>query len=628
MDCMKLGCKADVFHMEGQSWLCTSGLPSDVCIEVGEMSFHLHKFPLSSRSQLLEKLIQEFSASQENEEETKCVLSLHDLPGGATSLLLIAKFCYGVKFEITAAEVVSLRCGAEYLQMTEDYGEGNLILVTEVFLDNVLRSWVDTIKALETCEAVLPLSEELHIISRCIDSLATKACAGPTLSSLPMSCLSAAQSPTAPWNGIHSTSKPCPKTEDCWYKDVATLELPLFKRLVLAVGYKGMTSDRIAGSIMFYATRYLPLNGRQSSFPQRNPGSRIPIMSDADQRTLIEEIIRLLPNQMGATPTNFLLRLLRTSMILQASPTSRETLERRIGAQLDEAVLQDLLIPNTGYSVETLYDIECVQRIVSHFLFVNREDHDSNFNSVVEEDQLADSYHSLTPMTMVANLLDKYLAEVAPDVNLKLDKFLLLAATIPDYARPTDDGIYRAIDIYLKAHPWLTDSEREQLCRLMNCQKLSLEASSHAAQNQRLPLRVIIQVLFYEQLRLRTSVAGWFFVSDNLENSQNLSGSIGQTEDRAIPVNSKRGQISTLNDMQERVSGLEKECENMKHEIEKLVKTKGSWSNFRKRFGLRFKSKSFDFKSTMLPCNGEALQPSSKAVLDKKQDHDQSKLAN
>ncbi|KAL0402278.1 UNVERIFIED_CONTAM: BTB/POZ domain-containing protein [Sesamum latifolium] len=454
MACMKLGCKADVFHLEGQSWLCNSGLPSDVCIEVGEMSFHLHKFPLSSRSQLLEKLVQEFSASQESEEETKCVLSLHDLPGGATSLLLIAKFCYGVKFELTAAEVVSLRCAAEYLQMSEDYGEGNLISVTERFLDNVLRNWVDTIKALETCEAVLPLSEELHIISRCIDSLATKACADLTLSSLPMSCQSAVQSPTATalWNGIHSTSKPCPKTEDWWYEDVAILEFPLFKRLALAVGSKGMTSDRIARLVMFYAKRYLPLNGRQSSFPQRNPGSRIPVMCDADQRTLIEEIIRLLPYQKGATPTNFLLRLLRTSMILQASRSSRETLERRIGAQLDEAVLQDLLIPNTGYSVESLYDIECVQRIVNHFLFVDREDNDSNFNSVVEEDQLADSSHSLTPMTMVANLLDNYLAEVAPDVNLKLDKFLLLAATIPDYTRPTDDGIYRAIDIYLKVY--------------------------------------------------------------------------------------------------------------------------------------------------------------------------------
>ncbi|KAK6136175.1 hypothetical protein DH2020_030066 [Rehmannia glutinosa] len=545
--------------------MCTTGLPSDVCIIVEEISFHLHKFPLSSRSQLLEKLIQGASISQTGEEEKKCALSLYDIPGGAKCFLLIAKFCYGVKIEITAADVVSLRCAAEYLQMTEDYGEGNLISQTVNFFDEVLESWLDTVKALQTCEAVLPLSEELHIISRCIDSLATKACSDPTLFN-------------ALWNGIHSTAKTGPQTEDWWYDDVAILKLPLFKRLILAVGSKGMMVERIAGAVMFYAKRYLPLNGRQS----RNLKSAVPVLSDEDQRALIEEIITLLPNQKGAMPTNFLLRILRTSMILHASSSCREILERRIGAQLDQAVLQDLLIPNTGYSVETLYDIDCVQRIVNHFMFVDQEDGDSDFG----ESQLVEGSHSFTPITTVANLLDDYLAEVAPDVNLKFEKFVLLAAAIPDYARPF---IANSIFFLPQAHPWLTDSEREQLCRLMNCQKFSLEASTHAAQNERLPLRVIVQVLFFEQLRLRTSVAG--------------------------------GQIITFDDMRERMYELEKECKNMKHDMEKLVKTKRiSWNNFYKRFGMKFGAKSFDLKSVLLACNGDALQPSRKAVLNRKHD--------
>ncbi|KAM0065328.1 putative NPH3 domain-containing protein [Helianthus debilis subsp. tardiflorus] len=70
---------------------------------------------------------------------------------------------------------------------------------------------------------------------------------------------------------------------------------------------------------------------------------------------------------------------------------------------------------------------------------------------------------------MVANLVDNYLAEVASDVNLKLEKFQSLAATVPDYARPRDDGIYHAVDIYLKAHPWLTDLDRELIVRLLDC---------------------------------------------------------------------------------------------------------------------------------------------------------------
>nr|KAJ0193186.1 hypothetical protein LSAT_V11C800422660 [Lactuca sativa] len=94
---------------------------------------------------------------------------------------------------------------------------------------------------------------------------------------------------------------------------------------------------------------------------------------------------------------------------------------------------------------------------------------------------------------MVANLIDNYLAEVASDVNLKLKKFQSLVATVTDFARSIDEGIYRAIDIYLKAHPWLIDSNWELLCRLMAYQKLSLEASTHAAQNERLLLRFIVQ---------------------------------------------------------------------------------------------------------------------------------------
>lgn len=141
----------------------------------------------------------------------------------------------------------------------------------------------------------------------------------------------------------------------------------------------------------------------------------------------------------------------------------------------------------------------------------------------------------------------------------------------------------------VQAHPWLSDSEREQLCRLMNCQKLSLEASTHAAQNERLPLRVIVQVLFFEQLRLRTSISGWFFVSDNLENSQNPNGNLGLPNSRPINSAAQEGEEGKK-DVKERVSELERECLGMKMELEKLVKTKKGWSILPKKLGFRRKS--------------------------------------
>ncbi|RID46834.1 hypothetical protein BRARA_I03474 [Brassica rapa] len=66
--------------------------------------------------------------------------------------------------------------------------------------------------------------------------------------------------------------------------------------------------------------------------------------------------------------------------------------------------------------------------------------------------------------------------------------------------------MYRDVDIYLKAHPNMSDVERKKVCSLMDCQKLSREACAHAAQNDRLPVQTIVQVLYYEQQRLRGEV--------------------------------------------------------------------------------------------------------------------------
>lgn len=124
-------------------------------------------------------MISEYQAPQEDGGGGggMCTLQLDDIPGGAKAFELAARFCYDVKIELNAHNVVCLRCAAEYLRMTDDYAEGNLITQAESFLADVLANWKDSIKALETCEGVLPTAEDLHIVSRCITALASKACA-------------------------------------------------------------------------------------------------------------------------------------------------------------------------------------------------------------------------------------------------------------------------------------------------------------------------------------------------------------------------------------------------------------------------------------------------------------------
>ncbi|KAI4970297.1 hypothetical protein ZWY2020_001211 [Hordeum vulgare] len=70
-------------------------------------------------------------------------------------------------------------------------GEGNLAGNAEAFfIRDVLGSWGDTVRALQACDdgddGVPQHAEDLLLAPRCIESLAAKACADPTLFGCPM----------------------------------------------------------------------------------------------------------------------------------------------------------------------------------------------------------------------------------------------------------------------------------------------------------------------------------------------------------------------------------------------------------------------------------------------------------
>lgn len=414
------------------------------------MTFYFIQFPLISRSALLAKLI----GDNPDEDAPVCSVHLNDIPGGCKAFELIAKFCYSIKLELTSHNVISLRCASDYLQMTDDYGEENLITQTETFLQQVFTTWSDTMDALESCEEVLSDAEDLNLISRCIDSLAIKACSGQNPYNPPPTATSPVNNITQTsiiWNGVPTSNKPHTFGDDWWYKDVSFLGLHLYKRLIQTMESQGMKAETIAGSLVGYAKKYIPLMNRQSSFNDASHSKPVSAPSAADQRALLEEIVELLPNRKRIVGTKFLIRLLRTALVLHVSPSCRENLEKRVGAQLDSAVLDDILIPNQGFnSVDTLYDIDCFQRILDYFMSMAMDTTSTQCSPCIIEEGLEDVPQSLTSLTSVANLVDSFLSDVAADVNMKLSKFQSLAVAVPDYARPQSDGIYRALDIFLK----------------------------------------------------------------------------------------------------------------------------------------------------------------------------------
>eukprot|EP00257_Ricinus_communis_P013004 XP_015570348.1 coleoptile phototropism protein 1 [Ricinus communis] len=71
-----------------------------------------------------------------------------------------------------------------------------------------------------------------------------------------------------------------------------------------------------------------------------------------------------------------------------------------------------------------------------------------------------------------------------------------------------NDKLYRAIDMYFKAHPTLTEEERTSICRAMDYHKLSKEARHHAMKNERLPLYFSMRIILLEQVNVTKSMTG------------------------------------------------------------------------------------------------------------------------
>ncbi|KAF9623756.1 hypothetical protein IFM89_005263 [Coptis chinensis] len=366
------------FNEYERSWFPTQ-TPTDVIIQVEDVNFYVHKLPLISRSEYLSQLNRR-SHSSDNGYDFK----LDNFPGGVETFETVLKFCYGLPVDLTPTNIATLRCAAEFLQMTEEYEESNLIAKTEAFLTFiVLSSWRDSITVVKSCESLSPWAENLQIVRRC------------------------------------------------------------------TIKAKGTKPEVIGACIMHYAEKWLPSTDAELKKPNKSMG-----------------------------------------LVYLATPALVSELEKRVGMVLEDATVNDLLIPTYNNGTErkagspscedsSMQNVDIVQRMVEYFLMHEQQ----------QQQQLCGNLN-------VGKLLDGYLAEVARDPNLSIFKFQALAEVLPQNSRICHDGLYRAIDTYLKTHPTLTEHDRRRLCKAMDCDKLSLDACMHAAQNDRLPLRTVMQVTF------------------------------------------------------------------------------------------------------------------------------------
>ncbi|XP_062215197.1 BTB/POZ domain-containing protein NPY4-like [Phragmites australis] len=496
MKYMKLGSKPDVFQTEGSNLrFVATELATDIVISIGDVKFYLHKFPLLSKSLRLQRLVA--SSNEEKNDE----VDISDIPGGSSAFEICAKFCYGMIVKLNAYNVLAARCASEYLEMFETIDKGNLIYKIDVFLtSSVFRNWKDSIIVLQSTKSLLPWSENLKVINHCIDSIASKASIDPSEVEWSYTYnrkkLPSENGIDSHWNGVRMQQI---VPNDWWVEDLCELEVDLYKRVIMTIKAKGRTPVVVIGEAL-RACAYRRLLGSLEDAVSNG-------VDCTKRRAALDAIVSLLPSEEGSVSCSFLLKLLRASSLLESGESHRNNLIKRIATQLDGASVSDLLIPaNTGEN--SVYNVDLIMAIVEEFMLQKSDNGKENFQDDEEIVEVENLISASNPSKLaVAKLIDGYLAEIAKDPNLPLPKLIALAEMVSSLPRPTHDGIYRAIDMYLKEHPSLSKSEKKKLCGLMDCKQLSQDACMHAVQNERLPLRVVVQVLFFEQIRASVASA-------------------------------------------------------------------------------------------------------------------------
>lgn len=496
---------------------------------------------------------------------------LRDISADPNTFELVARFCHGFEVQLSTENALPLICLAFYLEMTETHSPNNLLKKAIDFLEErVLPSWNETIRALRLSEKLLQQAAHLGLIDACLSSIVAKAQVDPRLLGKPIKAPKLDESSEGEEDGeCRATARRKLFVLDWQSEDLTTLPLRFYEPVIKAMNRQGVPPGYVAASLCQYVKRWIcssPTGEETMSMYKRN-----------SQREVIEVVERLLPHEPRLLPCTLLFQMLNSAITLEASADCRSGFEIRIGRQLDQATVTDLLIPFRGYATETQYDIGCVKKILKSF-YMNYTCSDAS------------------GFIKVADLIEELLAELASDVDLEVNSFLALAemslaASLENHTN--SDGIYRAIDIYLDKHRFLTELEKEELCQVLDFQKMSPEACEHAARNERLPLRVVVQVLFTEQLKLRETVVKEVVV----HNTQEQFGTAGEEE-----AGENEGKLSLTEEelriemerMNSKVMELERECGMMRkemasgngsgHKWEKRGKV-SMWGEIKRKFG-------------------------------------------
>ncbi|XP_021896540.1 BTB/POZ domain-containing protein At3g19850 isoform X2 [Carica papaya] len=514
----------------------------------GQYTFFVQERIISSYSTRLKKMVKQ---AKRRTQIKSSGIEIDDYPGGPDGFELVARFCYNNgRINITVSNISVLHCCAVYLGMTEKMSTFNLLQQTQIFLEGMFYwSWNDVIVSLKSCESFFEYADSCGLVEKLVCALLAKIAqnSNGNLSAASPSSSSSSSETTSAHGFMVSSSckntvmKPYKSSNKWWFDDMSKLPPKIVEKVIKNLGAYGTDNNSLI--LTRFLLHYLKRRVQSKCCAESEMNSVSEYSGLAG--TAVHGVISIGHNAFSYRNLFWVLGLVSG---FRLSRDCIVGLERLIGGMLDQAKLDDLLISGRDGGV---YDVGLVIRLLR--VFVNKE--------VV----------CVQKMKMVGRLVDKYLAEISPDHNLNISKFLGVAESLPDSARDCFDGVYRAIDIFLESHPALSFKERSRLCRCLNYGKLTLESCKDLAKNPRIPPNIAVEALKSQQSKISTTE--YIYESPRKSNNSDMIISITgiNAADESFSEESEDMKMN-LQRMQWRVVELERVCKEMKNNMSRLVR--------------------------------------------------------
>ncbi|KAH7665321.1 Tropomyosin domain-containing protein [Dioscorea alata] len=150
-------------------------------------------------------------------------------------------------------------------------------------------------------------------------------------------------------------------------------------------------------------------------------------------------------------------------------------------------------------------------------------------------------------------------------VGLKAEELLSIAGTMRARVSQSHDVLYRIVNHYLEHNAKLSEEEKNRICNIVDCTKLSHSHLLDLVQNPNMPLRFIVQAMLIDQLYTRQALCHRKHI--NSPNKNNMNMSLGEILKRDAALRQAANIKKSMEDTSFRLESLERELAGLRRRL-------------------------------------------------------------